>query len=67
MLAYTAVDSLRAISRDFDLNWQPSVSDNNAASRHDWRSALRVRRPQGRHTLGAMLTVLAFGTASWLR
>ena len=34
MLAYTAVDGLRVISRDFDFDWQPEVGENLSADRH---------------------------------
>ncbi|MCA9863527.1 MAG: hypothetical protein R2853_05735 [Thermomicrobiales bacterium] len=61
MLAYTAVDGLRAISRDFDLHWQPDVTANAAASGRDWRTALRP----GRQALGAIALLLACGVAAW--
>ena len=63
MLAYTAVDGLCAISRDFDLHWQPEVHDGLAASGRDWRNALRT----GRQVLSAMALLLPFGAAAWLR
>lgn len=63
MLAYTAVDGLRAISRDFDLHWQPDVDDRGAATGRNWRGALRA----GRQALSAIALILPFGTAAWLR
>lgn len=63
MLAYTAVDGLRAISRDFDLDWQPDVNEGLAASSRNWRDALRT----GRQVLSAIALLLPVGAAGWLR
>jgi hypothetical protein len=63
MLAYTAVDGLRAISRDFDLHWQPDIDDRLATSGRGWRVALRT----GRQVLSALALLLPFGAAAWLR
>ena len=66
MLAYTAVDSLRVISRDFDFDWRPEVGENLAATRRDWRSSFREGQRLGRYSLGALVALLPFGSA-WLR
>jgi hypothetical protein len=63
MLAYTAVDGLRAISRDFDLHWQPDINENLTAGQRDWRISLRA----GRQALSAIALLLPFGAAAWLR
>jgi hypothetical protein len=63
MLAYTAIDGLRAISRDFDLNWQPDIDDRLATSGREWRTSLGV----GRQVLTAIALLLPFGAAAWLR
>lgn len=63
MLAYTAVDGLRAISRDFDLHWQPDLTDREAAPSRDWRATLR----RGRQMLAALALLLPIGAAAGLR
>lgn len=63
MLAYTAVDGLRAISRDFDLHWQPDLTDGRAASGRDWRTSLRATR----QLLSALAFLLPIGAAAGLR
>ncbi len=63
MLAYTAVDGLRAISRDFDLHWQPDINEDLAASGRGWRGALRTVR----RVVGAIALLLPFGAAAGLR
>jgi hypothetical protein len=67
MLAYTAVDGLRAISRDFDLHWQPEIHDGLAASGRDWRDGLRTGQRIGQQALGAFLALLPLGVTAWLR
>jgi hypothetical protein len=67
MLAYTAVDSLRAISRDFDLDWQPTVSENVAASSRNWRGSLRTGQGPAPRILGALLALLPISVVPWLR
>jgi hypothetical protein len=66
MLAYTAADSLRVISRDFDFDWQPEVGENFSANRRNWRHSFRDGQRAGRYTLGALVALIPFGT-SWLR
>jgi hypothetical protein len=66
MLAYTAVDGLRAISRDFDLDWQPDVRDDSPAARRDWRRSVRANQRLGRYFLPALVALLPFG-GIWLR
>ena len=63
MLAYTAVDGLRAISRDFDLHWQPNVNESLTTGWLGWRTSFRA----GRQALSAIAVVLPFGAAAWLR
>lgn len=67
MLAYTAVDGLRAISRDFDLDWQPQVNDDLTAARRTWRASVRSAQRHGRQTLGALVTLLPLGLIAWQR
>ncbi|MFT4039843.1 MAG: hypothetical protein QM692_16820 [Thermomicrobiales bacterium] len=62
MLAYTAVDGLRAISRDFDMDWAPSVNDDLVATRRDWRDSF----VGGRRLAAALVALLPLG-AGWLR
>jgi len=66
MLAYTAVDGLRVISRDFDFDWQPEVGENFSATRRGWRNSFQDGQRLGRYSLGALVALLPFG-ASWLR
>ena len=66
MLAYTAVDGLRAISRDFDLDWQPQVGEDLAVLRRDWRTSFRNRQRLRRYALGALAALLPWGV-TWLR
>lgn len=63
MLAYTAVDGLRAISRDFDLDWQPDVRDDLHSTR---RPSFRTSQRLGRYSLTALVALLPFGSI-WLR
>jgi hypothetical protein len=65
MLAYTAIDGLRAISRDFDLNWQPDVNEDRKAGHREWRASLRAGRSTGRQALGAFLVLLPLGAIFW--
>ncbi len=65
MLAYTAVDGLRAISRDFDLNWQPDVNENLSIARRNRRSSVRSGQHIGRQVLGAFLAQLPLGAIAW--
>lgn len=67
MLAYTAVDGLRAISRDFDLDWRPDVNDDLTPGRRNWRTHLRDGQEIGRHALGALLALLPLGATAWQR
>ncbi len=67
MLAYTAVDGLRAISRDFDLDWQPQVNESLAASGRDWRNSPRAGQHLARLALGAFLALLPLGAIAWQR
>lgn len=67
MLAYTAVDGLRAISRDFDLAWQPQVNEGLAASGLDWRHRPRAGQHLARLALGAFLALLPVGATAWQR
>ena len=67
MLAYTAVDGLRVISRDFDLDWQPSMNDDLAVARHGWRSSLPRGHGRRGQIVGALVALLPFGAATWLR
>ena len=66
MLAYTAVDSLRVISRDFDIEWQPEVGELLASPRRNWRSSFQNGQRPGRYALSALAALLPFG-AAWLR
>lgn len=66
MLAYTAVDSLRVISRDFDIDWQPAVGENLAAPRRSWRTSFQDGQRLGRYALSALAALLTVG-AAWLR
>jgi hypothetical protein len=66
MLAYTAVDGLRAISRDFDLDWQPESGEFLSAPRRDWRRSFQGGQRLDRYSLGALVALLPFG-AAWLR
>ncbi|MCA9877580.1 MAG: hypothetical protein KC442_07355 [Thermomicrobiales bacterium] len=66
MLAYTAVDSLRAISRTFDLDWQPPVNAELANARRAWRNSLRARPHPGWPSVVTLIAVLAPG-APWAR
>jgi hypothetical protein len=61
MLAYTAVDGLRAISRDFDLDWQPNVTEDRTPIRPNWQTGLRASQRVGRRALGAFLALLPIG------
>ncbi|MBL8129497.1 MAG: hypothetical protein JNM64_17815 [Chloroflexia bacterium] len=63
MLAYTAVDGLHAISRDFDLHWQPDVTDAPTAAHRDWRINLGA----GRQALSTLALLLPVGLAAWIR
>ena len=63
MLMYTAVDGLRAISRDFDLHWQPDVNANLTAGQRDCRTSFRA----GRQVLSTLAHLLPFSAAAWLR
>jgi hypothetical protein len=63
MLAYTAVDGLRAISRDFDLDWQPDVHEDPIPVRRNWRTSLRG----GQQALGTLLALLPLGAIAWQR
>jgi hypothetical protein len=67
MLAYTAVDGLRAISRDFDLDWQPDVHEDPIPVRRDWRTSLRGGQGLGRQALGLLLALLPLGAMAWQR
>lgn len=67
MLAYTAVDGLRAISRDFDLEWQPSVSEGSTVSGRDWHASLRVGQRIGQQALAAFLALIPLGASAWPR
>ena len=67
MLAYTAVDGLRAISRDFDLYWQPEVHEGLTASGRDWRNAPRAGQHIARLAFGAFLALLPLGAITWQR
>ena len=62
MLAYTAMDGLRAISRDFDMEWAPSVNDDLVATRRDWRASFS----SGRRLAAAFAALLPL-SAAWLR
>ena len=63
MLAYTAVDGLRAISRDFDLDWQPTMNEELAATARNWRRSLL----SSRRAVSALALLLPLGVAAWLR
>ena len=65
MLAYTAVDGLRAISRDFDLDWH-LVSDDTSAVHRDWRESFRAGQRSGRRAFNMLAALLPIG-AIWLR
>lgn len=67
MLAYTAVDGLRAISRDFDLDWQPAMNGDLTVARRNWRSSFPMGSGLGRQIVGALVALLPFGAAAWLR
>ena len=67
MLAYTAVDGLRAISRDFDLDWQPALNDDFPVTRRHWRSGVRSGQRVGQQPLGAFLALLPFAAIAWQR
>jgi hypothetical protein len=66
MLAYTAVDSLRVISRDFDLNWQPEIGESLSVPRRNWRTSVQDGQRLGRNVFGALAALLLVG-AAWLR
>lgn len=67
MLAYTAVDSLRAISRDFDFNWQPTVNDElTTSTRRGGRNAHRVNQRLVWPSVVMLVALLAPG-AAWAR
>jgi hypothetical protein len=61
------VDGLRAISRDFDLQWQPGINEDLAAASRDWRNGLRSGQHIGRQAFGAFLALLPFGALAWQR
>ena len=61
MLAYTAVDGLRAISRDFDLAWQPSVGDDLVPSGRNWRTSFQASQRRAQQALAALLALLPVG------
>lgn len=67
MLAYTAVDGLRAISRDFDLDWQPSINDGPVVSSRAWHRNLRPSGRLGAQVFAAILALLPLGAIVWQR
>jgi hypothetical protein len=66
MLAYTAVDGLRAISRNFDLDWQPAIGEQLSSPRPRWRTSFGEGQRPSRNALGILAALLTFG-AAWLR
>jgi hypothetical protein len=66
MLAYTALDGLRVISRDFDFDWQPEVGEPLSTPRRNWRTSFGDSRRLGRNALWTLAGLVPFGVA-WLR
>lgn len=58
MLAYTAVDGLRAISRDFDFDWQPTVGDALVPSGRTWRTSFQASQRRAQQAMAALLALL---------
>ncbi|MFN8664122.1 MAG: hypothetical protein U0075_19690 [Thermomicrobiales bacterium] len=67
MLAYTAVDSLRVISRDFDFDWQPAVNDDLAVARRSWSGQLRTRQRLNRIALAVLALLLPASALAGMR